>query len=55
MAAKGATGYGVQTLNRFISENYEKLKQARDSDLVDYTLVSEIKNKALELLYADFI
>ena len=24
MAAKGATGYGVQTLNRFISENYEK-------------------------------
>lgn len=38
------------------SKNFkEKLKQARASDLVDYTLVSEIKNKALELLYADFI
>ena len=24
LSAKGATGYGVQTLNRFIAENYEK-------------------------------
>ncbi len=33
----------------------EKLERARSSDLVDYTLISELKNKALELLYADFI
>lgn len=36
-------------------EFQEKLKRARDSKLVDYTLVSELKNKALGLLYADFI
>ncbi len=38
------------------SEEFEKkLKQARSSDLVDYTLVSELKNKSMALIYADFI
>ncbi len=33
----------------------EKLEKARTAALVDYKTVSELKNKALALLYADFI
>lgn len=33
----------------------DKLEKARAANLVDYTTVSEIKNKAMELIYEDFI